>query len=588
MQVFFIVFAMLLALGCTGSVGNSANGPDGPGTSNGSGGGSNPGSGAGNPGSGAGNPGSGAGNPGSGAGNPGSAGGGMSTQPPTMATCAPQTTKPRIWRLTQLQYQKAVAGLMANSAAAASAGLGADSTAAGFSTDSNSLVLGRQDVPDFTTAADALSAVALAAPASLGSCLGQATGFNDTACVQSVVSTVGQKAFRRPLEASESAALMALYQAEKTASTGKEAVQQVLRALLQSPNFIYRTELGAPGSMGPVSLTEYEKASLLSFALNDAPPDATLMTAAAQSGLGTRAAVDQQVRRLLAVKDAETVLGRFGVELLGVSNVADVAKDPALVKGFGPAVSGAMRDEVASFTAQIAFREDKTFKSLMTSNIAVIDKVLAPWYGVPVPAGGLQRVTLPAAERAGLLTRLAMMTEYSTDVSNGPIQRGLMIRDQFLCNGALTVPANIPPAPPVDPTKTLRQQLIAHSVNPACASCHMQMDPLGFAFEMYDLTGRFRTLDQGQAVDTTGTAKNVAAQDIAHSGAIDLSAKLAVLPEAQSCFVRQLGRFYLGREVTANSCDLANSFQSFSNTGTNMIEPVVTYLTDAVLSQRVP
>ncbi len=518
---------------------------------------------------------------------PGGNGGGIGSMPPLPSSCAPSVTKPRIWRLTEAQYQKTVTSLVSSATAVAQNALEPDSTRAGFTTDSNVLTLIRQDVPKFVDATDAISAAAMANPGALNNCLSQAAGLNDAACVQSMVTGFGQRAFRRPLEANETSALMALYNAEKTANGGKEAVQQVLRALFQSPHFLFRTELGAPGSKGATPLTDYEKASLLSYTLTDSPPDTALFAAASQGTLSARPEVEKQVRRLMTGADAEAVYGRFGVELLGVSHLEDVAKDGSLVKGFGPAISKAMRDEVASFVAQVAFREDKSFKTLLTSPVAVIDRTLAPWYGVATPSS-LQRVTLPATERAGLLTRLAMMTEYATDTHNEPIRRGLMIRDQFLCNGALQIPANIPPAPPLDSSKTLREQLVEHSANPACASCHEQMDPLGFAFEGYDLAGRFRTTDHGKPVDVTGTAKGVASADIAHTGALDLSVQLAALPEAQACYVRQLGRFYLGRDVGANSCDLAQSFQAFAGAGNNIAEPVATYLTDAALSQRVP
>jgi hypothetical protein len=418
-------------------------------------------------------------------------------------------------------------------------------------------------------------------------CLVPSTGADDPQCARNFIEAFGQRAFRRPLEKSEIDALSTFYSTNRSKFSGALALEMVARAILQSPLFLFRTELGTTGPMG-FELTAFERASLLSYSLTDSPPDPTLIASAQSGALLNRAEVEIQAKRLMATPAAENPVGRFGVELVGVSEVADVTKDPAQFPKFTAPLAVAMRDEVEAFSKEVAFRGDGAFKSFLESPVSFLEKSLAGMYGVrQITSATPMRTTLSSSERAGILTRMAVMTVHATDTQTSPVHRGLLVRNEFLCNGALTVPPNIPPAPPIDVSKTHREQLIEHAVNPACSGCHSQMDPLGFAFESYDGIGVYRTTEHGKPIDPSGTARGVVAGgDLSHSGALDLSAKLSALDAAQQCFVRQVGRAYLGREVAPDACELNQAMQSMQRGG--LLSAAITYVVESAMALREP
>jgi hypothetical protein len=177
---------------------------------------------------------------------------------------------------------------------------------------------------------------------------------------------------------------------------------------------------------------------------------------------------------------------------------------------------------------------------------------------------------------------------FASEVDTHPVQRGKLVRDNFLCRGPLAVPPNVPPSPGTTSAKTVRAQLEAMTANAPCISCHEQLNPLGFAFEIYDPVGRFRTTEAGLPIDATGTAKNVAANDIQHTGAIDLSTQLSALPQAQACFTQQMGRSFLGREVASDSCELARAYDRFQSSGGKIVDTVAAYVAWAANQPRTP
>jgi hypothetical protein len=507
---------------------------------------------------------------------------------PQDTPCMSATPKSRIWRLTSAQYERTVNALIPNANTGAPV-LGVDSAAGGFSTNSAFLNLTTGSTASVIYAAERYAPRVLSGARGFAPCMAMPAGFDDVACVRAFVQAFGRQAFRRPLEQAEVDSLATFYSTNKARFSGQVATGMVVRTILQSPHFLFRTELGSNAPAGS-ELTAFERASVLAYSLTDGPPDSVLLAAAQSGALSSAAEIEVQARRLMAKPEAEAPVARFGVEWVESAEVEDVAKDQATFPRFTAVQAEAMRDELEAFTKEVVFRGEGSLNALLTSPVAVLTRTLGGLYGVPqVTTTAPQKVTLPSGERSGLLTRMAVMTVHATDTQTSPVHRGLLVRNRFLCNGPLQVPANIPPAPPPDPTKTHREQLVQHAIDPACAGCHQQFDPLGFAFENYDGVGVYRSRENNVAIDATGVARGVASVDIAHVGALDLSQKLATLPEAQRCFAQQLGQSYLGYQVPSNSCALQKSMMALQAPGSKgTVDAVIAYIVDSALALRQP
>jgi hypothetical protein len=137
------------------------------------------------------------------------------------------------------------------------------------------------------------------------------------------------------------------------------------------------------------------------------------------------------------------------------------------------------------------------------------------------------------------------------------VLRGVFVLDRLLCSAPPPPPPNVPPAPPevVGDTKTQRQRFEQLHENGVCATCHKTIDPLGFAFGHYDAIGRWRTTDNGQPVDATGTFADMGELQGSFNGAVELAKKLADSKVVQTCFASQWSRYALG--VDAAGIDAA-------------------------------
>jgi hypothetical protein len=253
---------------------------------------------------------------------------------------------------------------------------------------------------------------------------------------------------------------------------------------------------------------------------------------------------------LIADPRARGQVGELVAQWSGATNVLTVDKrDPS----FDAATRSALLAETRSFAAATVFDGDGTYVSLMTSDTTVLDDIAATFYGVqPGPA------QLP--DRAGVLGEAAVLASVAHSDQTSPVQRGLLVRRNFLCEELPPPPPNGGGLPAVDPNATTRDRFAMHSSAPACSGCHMYIDKVGFGFEHFDAVGRWRDQENGKPVDGTGDMN-----DVERLGT-DTSAPFASLPElartiatsqaGPACFVRQYLRFSRGvRETLAERCD---------------------------------
>jgi hypothetical protein len=277
---------------------------------------------------------------------------------------------------------------------------------------------------------------------------------------------------------------------------------------------------------------------------------------------------------MLADPKAKLAVANFHSEWLNIQGVAGADKDKTLFPEFTDAVRVGLQQEASTFVDQV-FWADGKFETLFTAPYSYLDKNLATFYGATPPsADGFVKVNLDPKQRAGIVTLGALLAANAKPNQSSPVLRGKFVREQFLCQQLPPPPANLVIVPPeVTPGSTTRERFAQHEKDPTCASCHKMMDGLGVGFEAYDPVGRWRTVDQGLPVDSSGTIINTVDIDGTFNGGADLAAKLGGSSEVRQCVVRQWFRYANGRsEIEADGCTLSRLYQSFDDGGHDMRE----------------
>lgn len=456
--------------------------------------------------------------------------------------CAETPQPARLWKLTPPQYSRTVQALLP---AETAAGAALADTLGGSDKgwiDPDQLLMTEPHVDALFTTATRLGVKAASA---LFICKGAA----DTACVSGSVATLGRKLFRRPLTTEESGRYGALYAKEVAVQGTAGAAEIVARAMLLSPHFLFRTELGADdGKTGVVDLTPHEKASALSYLLADAPPDAELAAAADAGRLVTAADLAPHARRLLATPaQAQGVTGFFR-GYLGYDDVKGVSKDNKVYPTFSDDLATAMVEEDRQLVEYTLWQGGGKLDTLFTTTVGFVNALLARSYGLSGVTGtAYKMVTLPP-ERAGVLTRGSFLSAHATDIDTNAVGRGKWVREELLCTPLPPPPptANAVPPPP-DGKLTMRERLAHHSADPSCATCHKLMDPIGLAFEIYDGIGQYRTAVYGKTIDATG---EVVSSDVAGKtfvGAAAMEGLLAGTMQVRGCLAQHAYRAVSGR-----------------------------------------
>jgi hypothetical protein len=367
----------------------------------------------------------------------------------------------------------------------------------------------------------------------------------DPTCRQQIIRSFGRRALRAPVTDAQLKAYDVLMAGETSFADGVEAL---VAAMLQSPYFLYRTELGTPDPAAPgrFLLTPYEVASSLSYLLVGSMPDDMLLASADASALATPDQIKKQVDRLLGDARSDGALMRFATGWLGLDHLATVVKDDKVFM-----LTPELRQDMLAETRALitdTFKSAGTLADLLTAKYSFINRRLAQLYGVSAPGDQLSKVTYGPTQRdPGILAHGSILTGYATATGSSPVTRGKLVRTRLLCQDLPPPPANLDTmlkAP--TPGQSTRERFVQHSMNPVCNACHRMMDPIGFAFEHYDGFGRRRDTDVGKPVDSTGTLIGAKEGDVTFDGIAQLSAYLAKSDATRSCMVRYWAYFAYG------------------------------------------
>lgn len=318
------------------------------------------------------------------------------------------------------------------------------------------------------------------------------------ACAHTILTTLARRAYRRPVTDADLETPLSLYREGASAGGFEAGIELALRGILVSPNFLFRFE-DQPSSVPPETayrISDLELASRLSFFLWSSIPDDELVNVAVEEVLHDPEVLRHQVRRMLADPRSQALVDNFAGQWLHIRNVAALQPSPELLFHFDDALRTAFERETQLFFGSI-IHENRSVLDLLDADYTFLNERLATHYGIGGVRGErFRRVSLPAdSVRRGLLGQGSILTGTSRANRTSPVIRGKWILENILGAPPPPPPPNVPDLEEDrDPRKVLpmREQMEAHRANPVCASCHAQMDQLGFALENFDAIGEWR------------------------------------------------------------------------------------------------
>jgi uncharacterized protein DUF1592/uncharacterized protein DUF1588/uncharacterized protein DUF1585/uncharacterized protein DUF1595/uncharacterized protein DUF1587 len=329
-------------------------------------------------------------------------------------------------------------------------------------------------------------------------------------CARKIIGALVRRAYRRPATDSDIQPLLNIYKEGRAERDFDAGIERALEALLSSPKFLIRIER-EPASVKPGSiyrLSDLELASRLSFFLWKSIPDDELLEVAQRGQLSDPKVLETQVRRMLADRRATRFIDDFAGQWLQVRNIHSQDPDRIQFPDFDPTLREAMARETELFV-ESQVREDRPIPELLSADYTYLNERLARHYGInDIYGSHFRRVTLTDDRRFGLLGQASILTVSSYAHRTSVVLRGKWILENLLGTPPPPPPANVPPLKENDgrskPT-ALRERMEEHRKNSVCASCHSRMDPLGFALEHFDATGRWRDTDMGAEINSTIT-----------------------------------------------------------------------------------
>jgi len=420
-----------------------------------------------------------------------------------------------------------------------------------------------------------------------------ATVAEEQACADRILSTLAERAFRRPVAEAELAQLAKFYAAGRAGGDFEGGIRRALTAILASPYFLYRAELPPANIVagGAYRIGDLALATRLAFFLWSSVPDAELLQLAKEHRLSDPVVLEAQVRRLLADRRSETLATNFAFQWLNMAKLAEIDPDPTVFPYAGDPRDD-FRTELGLFIDSI-FRENRSVLELLTARYTFLNERLALHYDIPTVKGDrFRRVELADSARWGLLGKGAVLMVTSYPNRTAPVLRGAWILERIMG----TPPA--PPPPNVEALKenqagaralTVRELMANHRSQPTCFACHGVMDPLGFALENFDGVGKWRAKDRyaGTRIDSSGVlpdGRNIASPD-------DLRDALVANPDQfVQTITQNLMTYALGRSVEYYDMPAVRAIVRASARDDYRFESLVLNIvrSDAFMQGRVP
>jgi cytochrome c553 len=336
------------------------------------------------------------------------------------------------------------------------------------------------------------------------------TPAQESVCARSIVSRLASHAFRRTATEADILPLMELYRKGAADAGFEGGIRIALEAILASPRFVFRFEERPATARAAYALSDADLASRLSFFLWATAPDDELLRAADRGRLSTPAGLEREVRRMLADRRSDVLASRFAAQWLRLQDLDKINPDVRFYPDFDDQLKSAMVRETELFFQHIV-REDRPVVDLFSADYTFVNERLARLYRIPGVFGDeFRRVRYPDDRRRGLFGHGSILTLTSHADRTSPVLRGKWIMEVLLGSPPPPPPPNVPDLEATAEAeggrmRTVRERMEQHRANPACASCHRMIDPIGLALENFDVTGAWRIRDNGMPVDAAST-----------------------------------------------------------------------------------
>ncbi len=478
----------------------------------------------------------------------------------------PRVESGKVRLLTRVELHHTVRAALVPTSTGALSRWPSDAKVNGFESASDFLIADAQRV-------DGLLSLAADLTPAVVSAMG-CGGAPDAACLRTFLVARLPALWRRDAAAADLDALVGLFEAALAdGGTPSEGVEVALAAALSAPEALYRRE--SSGRLDP-----RETGELLAFTLTGAPPDGALRAAIADGSIARAEVRGQHAARLL-----DTPLGRerlidFVWQWLELDRIQGTQKSASVYPSFDATLRDAMERELRLFVEHALFGGGGDLTALLTSTDGFVDAPLAALYGVAVPTttvvhDGLRQVALP--ERKGILTRAGVLAAFANPIGSSPVKRGLLVRNRLLCQDIPPPPPDASTTPPSEvmgqPIRTTRDRYQVHITDARCASCHTQLDPLGFAFERFDGIGQRREREGGVAVDPSGAVSGTAFTALTFADEAELLEALATSKDVQRCLAHSYAMHVFGSaRAFSDGCVDARIAEIVESRGGSLVE----------------
>ncbi len=328
-------------------------------------------------------------------------------------------------------------------------------------------------------------------------------------CAKKIISLLARRAFRRPVSDDDVNEILSIYTESRRKSGFEKGIQAALQRILVDPDFLFRIERDPKNASPGMShrISDVELASRLSFFLWSSIPDDELISLAERNKLSDPSVLEKQVRRMLADSRSKALVENFAGQWLYLRNINSIIPNPEVFPEFISNLRDDFKQETQLFF-ESTLRENRSVLDLLNADYTFLNERLAEHYRIPNVSGShFRRVTLTDQNRRGLLGQgsTLMVTSYATRTS--PTLRGKWVLDSLLGTPPPPPPPNVPSLKENGENGTvltMRERMEGHRANPACATCHRVMDPLGFALENFDATGKWRDKEGDKPIDASG------------------------------------------------------------------------------------
>lgn len=321
-------------------------------------------------------------------------------------------------------------------------------------------------------------------------------GFQEGRAVEQL-NIFAEKAYRRPLTEADRKPLRAFYEKQVTnGDTPRQAALDTVKLILCSPSFLYFSEITEDSVK---SLSGYDLASRLSYALWAGPPDAELLAAAKAGKLADKMELKKQVQRMITDERSNGFVNGFLDSWLNLRELGGMPPPREVFRSYyAEDLPSSMKTEARLFFRDLLMNNGAVTQ-MLDADYTFADKKLAKLYELPEQktlrlADGFKKVSIKDnPRRGGLLGMAGVLTVSANGVETSPVTRGVWVSENIL--------GIYPPPPPdevpaiesdVSGATTVRERLARHSTDKTCAECHRKIDPLGFSLESFDPIGRWR------------------------------------------------------------------------------------------------